>query len=126
MVKRVDKKTILIVDDNEDVITTYRAVLCRMGFDVSQAANGHDCLRKIEEIKPDLLLLDVRLPGLSGTEVCRMVKDTAQTKDIPVVAISASMSAETREKMEEVGADEFLLKPIDVSDLNRVVKKYLS
>jgi CheY-like chemotaxis protein len=122
----MDKKTILIVDDNEDVVITYRAVLDRMGFNVSQVSDGRDCMRMIEELKPDLVLLDVRLPGLSGTEVCRQVKDTSQTKDIPIVAMTASMSAETREKMEAVGADEFLLKPIDVSDLNRVVRKYLS
>lgn len=119
------KKKILIVDDNEDIIVTYRVVLDRMGYGVVAAHDGREVLTEIDESKPDLVLLDVRLPGLSGTEVCRLIKDTAQTKDIPVVAITASMSAETRKMMTEVGADEFLLKPIDVSDLNRVVKKFL-
>ena len=116
---------IMIVDDNEDVVTTYRVVLERMGYGVVAAHDGRECLDGIKEIKPDLVLLDVLLPGLSGTEVCRSIKETAQTKDIPVVAITASMSVETRNRMAEVGADDFLLKPLDVSDLNRVVKRFL-
>jgi CheY-like chemotaxis protein len=116
---------ILIVDDNDDVITTYRVVLERMGYAVETAHDGNECLEKIEQDKPDLVLLDVLLPGLSGSEVCKLIKETARTSDIPVVAITASLSANTRERMAEVEADEFLLKPIDVSDLNRVIKKFL-
>lgn len=120
---REDKK-ILIVDDNDDIITTYRVVLDRMGYQVAVARNGNEVLDMIENEKPDLVLLDVLLPGLSGSEVCRKIKETSEI-DIPVVAITASVSAATREKMAEVGADDFLLKPIDVSVLNRVVKKFL-
>jgi CheY-like chemotaxis protein len=120
-----ESKKILIVDDNEDVVTTYRVVLERMGYEVDVARDGNECLEKIESDRPDMVLLDVLLPGLSGNEVCRLIKDTARTSDIPVVAITASVAADTREKMSEVGADAFLLKPIEVSDLNRVVKKFL-
>lgn len=118
------KSTILIVDDNEDVLTTYRIVLERMGHEVTEAHDGLECLGIIEESPPDIVLLDVLLPGLSGGEVCRRIKETAKTKDVPVIAITASMSGATRKAMEEVGADEFLLKPLNVSDLNRVIKKY--
>ncbi|HEY5532283.1 MAG TPA: response regulator [Candidatus Anoxymicrobiaceae bacterium] len=120
-----EKKKILIVDDNYDVIATYKVVLDRMGYGVEIARDGNECLDKIEQEKPDMVLLDVLLPGLSGSEVCRRIKDTVHTKDVPVVAITASLAAATREKMSQVGADEFLLKPIDVSDLNRVIKKFL-
>lgn len=120
-----EQKQILIVDDNEDIVTTYKVVLDRMGYRVVSARDGRECLAKLEENRPDLVLLDVRLPGLAGDEVCRLIKETAKTKDVPVVAITASMSTEMRAKMAKVGADEFLLKPIDVSDLNRVVKKFL-
>lgn len=119
------KKTILIVDDNDDIITTYRVVLDRMGFEVAVARNGIECLEMIGEVEPDLVLLDVLLPGLSGSEVCRSIKDTARTTEIPVIAITASVSGETRKRMSEVGADDFLLKPIDVSDINRVIKRFL-
>ena len=120
-----ETKKILIVDDNDDVVTTYRVVLERMGYGVDIARDGNECLEKIEQNRPDIVLLDVLLPGLSGNEVCRLIKETARTSDIPVVAITASVAANTREKMVEVGADAFLLKPIEVSDLNRVVKKFL-
>lgn len=120
-----ETKKILIVDDNDDVVTTYRVVLERMGYGVDIARDGNECLEKIEQNRPDIVLLDVLLPGLSGNEVCRLIKETARTSDIPVVAITASVAADTREKMAEVGADAFLLKPIEVSDLNRVVKKFL-
>jgi len=119
------KKTILIVDDNDDIVTTYRVVLDRMGYRVVVARNGIECLDMIDEVKPDLVFLDVRLPGLSGSEVCRSIKDTAKTTDIPVIAMTASVSGDTRKMMSEVGADDFLLKPIDVSDINRVIKKFL-
>jgi len=120
-----ETKKILIVDDNDDVVTTYRVVLERMGYRVDIARDGNECLEKIEQNRPDIVLLDVLLPGLSGNEVCRLIKDTARTSDIPVVAITASVAADTRKKMAEVGADAFLLKPIEVSDLNRVIKKFL-
>jgi len=120
-----EKKTILIVDDNEDITTTYRVVLDRMGYGVVVVKDGLEVLDVIEKVKPDLVLLDVLLPGLSGSEICKSIKETAQTRDIPVVAITASVSADTRKRMKEVGADEFLLKPIDVSDLNRVIKQFI-
>jgi len=120
-----EKKTILIVDDNEDIITTYRVVLDRMGYGVVVVKDGLEVLDVIEKVKPDLVLLDVLLPGLSGSEICKSIKETAQTRDIPVVAITASVSADTRKRMKEVCADEFLLKPIDVSDLNRVIKQFI-
>lgn len=119
------KKTILIVDDNADIVTTYRVVFDRMGYSVVVARNGIECLDMIDEVKPDLVILDVLLPGLSGSEVCRSIKETAKTTAIPVIAITASVSGDTRKRMSEVGADDFLLKPIDVSDLNRVIKQFL-
>lgn len=120
-----EKKKILIVDDNEDIVMTYRMILDRMGYGVMTAEDGRECLAMVDEYGPDLLLLDVRLPGLSGTEVCRLIKETSETKDIKIVAMTASMSVDTREKMIEAGVDDFLLKPIDVSALNSIVKKYL-
>ena len=118
-----DKKKILIVDDNDDIVTTYLVVLDRMGYDVIVVRDGLEVLDVITDVKPDLVLLDVLLPGLSGSEVCRTIKETS--RDIPVVAITASLSADTRKRMESVGADGFLLKPIDVSDLNRVIKQFM-
>jgi len=100
-------------------------VLDRMGYGVVVVKDGLEVLDVIEKVKPDLVLLDVLLPGLSGSEICKSIKETAQTRDIPVVAITASVSADTRKRMKEVGADEFLLKPIDVSDLNRVIKQFI-
>lgn len=120
-----EKKTILIVDDNDDIVTTYGVVLERMGYRVAVAYDGNQCIEKIKEEKPDLVLLDVFLPGLSGSEVCKMIKEASQTKDIPVVAITASMSTDTKKRMTEVGADGFLLKPIDVTDLSSVIKEFV-
>lgn len=118
------QKKILIVDDNDDIITTYKVVLDRMGYDVAVVRDGLKVLEVIEQEKPDLVLLDVLLPGLSGSEVCKALKQ-GSSSDIPVVAITASVSADTRKRMSEVGADAFLLKPIDVSDLNKVIKEFL-
>ena len=99
---------ILIVDDNADMISVYRLALERMGYSVIEARDGRACLEKMELERPDLVLLDVRLPGVSGTEVCRRLKDAVQTKDVPVIAVTASMSPEIKETMAAVGADDFL------------------
>jgi CheY-like chemotaxis protein len=120
-----EQKKIMVVDDDNDVVVTYQTVFQRMGYGVETARDGGECLEKIGRGKPDLILLDVLLPVLSGSEVCRKLKEEAGTRDIPVVAITASLERGTRLEMTEVGADEFLLKPVDVSDLNRVVKKHL-
>ena len=119
------KKKILVVDDDDDVIITYRVVLDRMGYDVLTAYDGVECLEQIRDSRPDLILLDVRLPGLSGTKVCSLIKEKASTSDIPVVAITSIISTTIKEVMEEVGADEFLLKPIDASSLSWVIDKFL-
>lgn len=120
-----NKKRILLVDDNDDIITTYKVVLDRMGYEVEVLRDGVRAVETVETTLPDLVLLDVLLPGVSGLDVCRALKENSKTRDIPVVAITASVSADTRKKMQEAGADDFLLKPIDVSDLNRVMKQFL-
>ena len=120
-----ETKKILLVDDNIDIITTFRIALRRLGYSVIVAKDGDECLIKARNEKPDLILLDVRLPRMSGGEVLKRLKESPETKTVPVVAITASMSKETKEMMEEFGADDFLLKPIDVLDLNRVLRRYL-
>ena len=120
------KKQILIVDDNQDVVKTYGVVLDRMGYEVISALDGNECMELLKTNRPDLVLLDVLLPGLSGREVCRRIKESEETRDIIVIAMTASVAPETRDRMSEDGVDEFLLKPVDVSGLSSILDRFLS
>lgn len=104
---------ILIADDREENRYILRRVLARAGFDCVEAASGSVAL-EIAQSLPDLIILDVRLPDMSGYEVCRQIKGNPRTASIPVLQISASfVSAEDRVRALETGADGYLTHPID-------------
>ncbi len=108
---------ILIVDDeasNRDIFTQF---LKLEGFQVYSAVDGEDGLQKIEEIHPDLVLLDILMPRVDGYEVCRRIKDNPETLFLPVVMITALRGSEEKIKGVEVGADDFLSKPFNNLEL---------
>lgn len=104
---------ILCVDDEKNNRDLLRAVLVPRGFEVVEAADGPRALAAAQEYKPDLILLDVMLPGLDGYAVCRALKDDPLTQGIPVIMVTALMARAERIKSIEAGADDFLSKPFD-------------
>ena len=105
-------KNILIVEDERDVIDLLTLNLRRVGgFTVSTAADGVTGLRKAREEKPALIILDLMLPGISGLELCKMLKSEPQTRDIPILMLTAKAEEIDRILGLEFGADDYVTKP---------------
>ena len=110
-------KTILIIEDEEEISTLLSMRLKAQGYDVLVADDGLAGLEKAREHKPDLIILDVGLPRLNGFEVCRMLKFDNQYKHIPILMLTARSQAQDKKIGHEVGADIYVPKPFDAQDL---------
>lgn len=117
-------KTILVVDDTETNIDILVEILGD-DYDVSVAMDGESALEIVDEEPPDLVLLDIMMPGMDGYEVCRRLKANEKTRDIPVIFVTAK--EEIDEKMDgyDVGASDCITKPVDPDFIKEIVKKYL-
>ncbi len=117
---------ILLVDDEPFIRISTRKMLERAGHGVVEAKDGEDGLRVLENDKPDLILLDVRMPGTDGWEICREIKEAKETRDIPVVICSVYTSGEfVKKSMEYAGADAHINKPFSMDELLNTVEKVL-
>lgn len=111
------KKPVLIVDDDEDQRTVMGLLLRRQGHEVITAENGEVALEKVRREDPGLVLLDVNMPGINGFEVCRRIKSNPATRLTPVVLVTTLSAIQDRVRGIEAGADDFLSKPVDPSEL---------
>jgi signal transduction histidine kinase len=108
---------ILAVDDNPQNLALLRAQLERAGYDVATAAGGEEALRAAAETSPDLVLLDLLMPGMDGNEVCRRLRHDPTTLPIPIVMLTALRDADSKAAALAAGADDFLTKPFDRAEL---------
>jgi len=108
---------ILIVDDESAARAALEVLLRREGFEVRDASDGEGALAECAAFRPDLILLDILMPGMDGFEVCRRIKATPETRLTPVVLITGLSETEDRIKGINAGADDFLSKPIDMNEL---------
>ncbi len=116
---------VLVVDDHAPSRMTAVALLSVEGYQVEQAQCGQSALSRVSQHQPDLILLDVMLPGLDGYEVCRQLKENDDTRLIPVVFITALGDREARLRGIEAGGDDFLTKPFDQLELSARVKSLI-
>jgi adenylate cyclase len=107
---------VLVVDDEPANVRLLEAILTSRGYDVPTASSGEQALNLIAEASPDLVLLDIVMPGLDGYEVCRRIREQTDTAYLPVVMVTAS-GDEQKVKALEAGADDFLTKPVNQSEL---------
>jgi len=108
-----DKPYILVVDDNKITTKLLRRYLEANGFEASEAYDGIDCLEKLKERKPNAVVLDVMMPRMDGYETVKNIKENPETKDIPVVIVTALNDVANQLKSIEAGSDDFLSKPIE-------------
>lgn len=111
------KEKILVIDDDEIVVVVLRSLLLREGYDIESASDGIEGLSRAKEIQPDLILLDVSMPKMNGFETCRQLKDGNVTSGIPVVMFTSHSDRNSRITALEAGANDFLGKPVDNTEL---------
>lgn len=112
-----DKPLILIVDDEEDVRELVGMNLRRAGCAIAEAADGLEGLRKVRELKPDVVVLDVMMPGRDGLQVCEELRMLESTRNVPVIMLTAKGQTEDRIAGLEHGADDYLPKPFSPKEL---------
>jgi len=120
------KKKILIVEDEEILLSLESILLTSKGYEVKGMKDGPSALEAVASTKPDLVLLDIMLPGIDGYEVCRQIKANELTRHIPVVMLSAKKSKEDLVKAEQVGADWYITKPFKSAMVIETIQRFLS
>ncbi len=121
----VDSAHILVVDDHEDNIEVLRARLEAWGFKTSTAMSGSEALKLVDNNPPDLILLDVMMPEISGIEVARLIKGNPNLPFIPIIMQTALDSTENKVEGLEAGADDYITKPIDFAELKARLRSML-
>lgn len=114
-------KTVLIVDDNIKNLDLFKDFVESWGYETVTAQQGKDAISLVERYLPDIILLDVMLPGMSGYEVCRELKENTKTQHIPVVMITVLNDIADRIHGYKIGADQFLVKPVDYNELHAIL-----
>ena len=118
-------KTVLIVEDNELNMKLFHDLLVAHGYSTLQTRDGMDALSLARKHKPDLILMDIQLPEVSGLEVTKWIKEDDNLKAIPVIAVIAFAIKGDEEKMRDGGCEAYIAKPISVNKFIETVQKFL-
>ena len=116
---------ILVVEDNDKNRKLVRDVLTFKGYEIIEAETGEEGVRLAQERHPSLVLMDIRLPGIDGIEALRQLRAEAATREIPIMAMTASVMTADRQKITDAGFDAFQSKPLKVSDFVAAVERLL-
>ena len=115
----------LVVDDTRIAATTIAQALTLLGYQAEVAYSPRVAIESISKRVPDVILLDINMPGIDGVEVCRYLRRDPQTETVPIIAMSSEAEEETLDRVYEAGANAFLAKPIDIDMLARALKGIL-
>ena len=118
--------TILIVEDNDMNMKLARDVLSANSFDVLEAKNGEDGVASALSNKPDLVLMDIQLPGIDGIEAFTRIRSNESTAHIPVVAFTAAVTSTDRSRVTDAGFDAFISKPLELKSFMATIKNTLA
>jgi CheY-like chemotaxis protein len=121
----VHRRRILVVDDDPRLLHVVSMYLTIEGYEVATANDGEEALRHVDERPPDLIILDVMMPGMDGLEACRRLKRDPGTRSIPVLMFTALSREEDIEEGRSAGADRFINKPFSLIGLQAVIRGFL-
>jgi two-component system, cell cycle response regulator DivK len=122
----VMSKTVLIVEDNDLNMKLFNDLLQANGYGTLQTKDGREALDLARQHRPDLILMDIQLPEISGLEITRMLKSDNELKAIPVIAVTAFAMKGDEEKIREGGCEGYIAKPISVANFLQTVGKFLA
>jgi CheY-like chemotaxis protein len=126
MNKHANEKTkILLVEDNEDNLLMTQDYLENFGYQLLVARDGNEALAMMDEIYPDLILLDIQMPEMNGFEVLRHLRSQQRFASVPIIALTALAMPGDRERCLEAGANEYLSKPVELKLLLYVIEKLM-
>ncbi|MDD5659513.1 MAG: response regulator [Actinomycetota bacterium] len=118
-------KKILIIEDEKNIVFPLKIFFENEGgYEVLHAGDGFEGIEIAQREKPDLIILDIVLPGIDGYLVCKNLKNNISTGNIPVITISAKTSKDDIKKMFDVGADEYIPKPFSLDKIKKLISKY--
>lgn len=124
--KKIEHSTkVLVADDDKNVINIIRDSLDPDLYEVHEAANGKEALGMVFAESPDIIVLDIMMPGMDGYSVCQELKEHDSTKKIPIIILSAKTSIEDKLKAMELGIDDYIVKPFDPRELKARIKMRL-
>ena len=118
-------KTVLIVEDNELNMKLFRDLLEAHGYQTAGTRNGFEALDLVRSLRPDLILMDIQLPQVSGLDVTKWIKDDPELRSIPVVAVTAFAMKGDEEKIRQGGCEAYLSKPISVAKFFETIDHFL-
>ena len=119
-------QSILIVDDNQVNLKLVRVLLVREGYNVRTAADAEEALEILKDFSPELILMDIQLPGIDGLELTRRLKSEPTTEHITIVALTAYAMKGDHQKIMDAGCDGYIPKPVDTRTLPGLIAQYLS
>lgn len=122
----MNTKQILVVEDIEMNRKIVRIVLKAKGYEVLEAVDAEEALIMLQNRLPDLILMDIALPGLSGEELTRQIKARAEWRHVPIIALTAAAMKGEQERFRDAGCDDYISKPVDTHALVKMVECYLN
>jgi DNA-binding response OmpR family regulator len=119
------RKKILLVEDTDSVQLMMKWWITNDGFDVDAVSDGREALEKVMAATPDLIVLDVMMPGLNGYAVCRALRELENTRATPIIIITALQASADSEEARRCGANEVMIKPLNKDEFIRKIRTYL-
>ena len=121
-----EKKRVLVVDDEPHIVKLVKLSLGNQNYDIVGITSGKEAISYANDNAPDILVLDLMMPGVNGYEVCQAVRENPKTKGIPIIILSAKSQMLDKLNAIDVGADDYMCKPFDPDELARRIKLNLS
>lgn len=121
-----EKKKVLVIDDEVNISNLIKLSLEDDKIEVLESFGGHESIMYSLKYRPDVIILDLMMPGYTGYDILKAIRQEPLTKNIPIIILTAKNTFFDREKALELGADEFFTKPFDVNDIKKEVVRYLN